>query len=90
MKVEVQEELARVLSRAMVFVVISSVLTLFILLFSMAVAFKIGERLGYFGGFAIVAGFYLLIGLIILGFRTRISEQLENKLEEIMRRKKKK
>lgn len=90
MKVEVQEELARVLSRAMVFVVISSVLTLFILLFSMAVSFKIGERLGYFGGFAIVAGFYLLIGLIVLAFRTRISEQVEHKLEEIMRRKKKK
>ena len=90
MKVEVQEELARVLSRALVFVVILSVLTLFVLLFSMAVSYKIGERLGNFGGFAMVGGFYLLIGLVILGFRTRISEQVENKLEEIMQRKKKK
>lgn len=89
MKVEVQEELARVLSRALVFVVISSVLTLFILLFSMAISYKIGERLGNFGGFAIVAGFYLLIGVIIIGFRTQISETVENKLEELMKRKKK-
>ncbi|MGC3948288.1 MAG: phage holin family protein [Chryseolinea sp.] len=89
MKVEVQEELARVLSRALVFIVIMAVLTLFVLLFSMAVSFKIGESLGYFGGFAIVGGFYLLIGLIIFAFRTRISEQMESKLEEIMKRKKK-
>lgn len=90
MKVEVQEELARVLSRALVFIVILCVLTLFVLLISMAVSFKIGERLGNFGGFAIVAGFYLLVGLGILAFRTRISEQVEDKLQEIMQRKKKK
>jgi uncharacterized membrane protein YqjE len=90
MKVEVQEEIARVLSRALVFIVILAVLTLFVLLFSMALSFKIGEHVGNFGGFAIVGGFYLLIGMIVLGFRTRISEQVENKLEEIMQRKKKK
>jgi len=90
MKVEVQEELARVLSRALVFVVISSVLTLFILLFSMALSYKIGEQVGNFGGFAIVGGFYLLVGLVILAFRTKISERVESKLEEIMQRKKKK
>lgn len=89
MKVEVQEELARVLSRALVFVVIVSIVTLFVLLISMAVSYKIGERLGNSGGFAIVAGFYLLIGVIILSFRTRISQVLENKLEEAMRRRKK-
>ena len=90
MKVEVQEELARVLSRALVFLVILSVLTLFVLLFSMAVSFKLGEQLGNFGGFAIVGGLYLLIGVVILAFRTQISEQVENKLEEIIQRKKKK
>lgn len=90
MKVEVQEEIARVLSRALVFIVITSILTLFILLFSIAVSFKISERLGNFGGFAVVAGFYLLIGVVLIGFRTQISENVENKLEEIMKRKKRK
>ena len=91
MKVEVQEELARVLSRALVFIVILCVLTLFVLLFSMALSYEIGEKLGSnFGGFAIVGGFYLLIGVVVMAFRTRISEQVETKLEEIMQRKKKK
>jgi uncharacterized membrane protein YqjE len=90
LKVEVQEELARVLSRALVFMVILSVLTLFILLFSMALSFKIGERLGNFWGFTSVAGLYLVIGIVILLFRTQISERVETALEEIMKRKKKK
>jgi len=90
MKVEVQEELARVLSRALVFMVISSVLTLFILLFSMAVSYEIGERLGNFWGFTLVAGFYLVIGLVIFLFRAQIFERVEETLEEIMQRKKKK
>jgi ABC-type multidrug transport system fused ATPase/permease subunit len=90
MKVEVKEELVRVLSRTLVFLVILSVFTLFILLFSLAVSYKLGETLGNFGGFAIVAGFYLLIGLVVLAFREKIFARVERRLEEIMQRKKKK
>jgi hypothetical protein len=90
MKVEVKEELVRVLSRTVVFLVILSVLTLFVLLFSLAVSYKLGEMVGNFGGFAIVGGFYLLVGLVILAFRTKIYLRVESKLEEIMKRKKNK
>ena len=89
MKVEMQEEVSKVLSKALVFVVITAVMTLFILLFSMAVAFKIGNAIGAFGGFGIVAGFYFLIGLLTFLFRDSISEKLENKLQDVMKKTKK-
>lgn len=89
MKVEIQEEIARVLSKAMVFLVVVAVLTLFVLLFSIAVSYEIAKHVGMFGGFAIVAGFYLLLGLLVIVFRSEISEKLENKLQDIMKRTKK-
>jgi len=89
MKVEMQEEVSKVLSKALVFVMITAVLTLFVLLISMAVAYKVGESLGAFGGFGVVAGFYLLVGLLILVFRDPISERIESKLQDIMKRTKK-
>lgn len=89
MKVEMQEEVSRVLSKALVFVVITAVMTLFILLFSMALAFKVAESLGAFGGFAAVAGFYLLIGVATFIFRDSISEKLENTLQSVMKKPKK-
>lgn len=89
MKVEMKEEVSKVLSKALVFVVITAVLTLFVLLISMAAAYKLGELVGNFGGFAITAGVYLLVGLVMFLFRDPISEKLENKLQSIMKKSKK-
>lgn len=88
MKIEIKEELAKGLAKALVIVVMTAVLTLFVLLISMAAAFKIGESVGEFGGFAIMAGFYLLLGLLLYLFRNSISEKLEAQLTEIMKKKK--
>ena len=89
MKIEMKEEVAKGLAKAFVFIVITAVLTLFVLLISMAVAYKIGEAVGTFGGFAIVAGFYLLIGVMLFLFRDSITGKLEESLTEIMKKKKK-
>ncbi len=89
MKVEMQEEVSKVLSKALVFVVVTAILTLFVLMFSMAVAFKIAEVIGTFGGFGVIAGFYFLLGLLMFLFRNPISEKLEAKLLDIMKRTKK-
>ena len=88
MKIEIKEELAKGLAKALVIVLMIAVLTLFVLLISMAAAFKIGESVGQFGGFAIMAGFYLLLGLLLYLFRNSISEKLEAQLTEIMKKKK--
>jgi uncharacterized membrane protein YqjE len=89
MKIEMKEEVAKGLAKAFVFIVITAVLTLFVLLISMAVAYKIGETLGTFGGFAVVAGFYLLVGVLLFVFRDSITGKLEESLEEVMKKKKK-
>lgn len=87
-KIEIKEEVARGLAKALVGVVIIAVFTLFIMLSSIATAYKIGESIGMFGGFAIVASFYLLVGLLVFLFRNAISEILEKRLEERMKKKK--
>jgi hypothetical protein len=89
MKVEVQEGVSKVLSKALVFVVIVSFLTLFVLLISMAFAYKLGEVLGNFGGFAIIAGIYFLIGLLMFIFRDTIADKIETALQDAMKNIKK-
>lgn len=89
MKIEIKEEVAKGLAKALVFIVILAVFTLFVMLISVAVALKVGEYVGMFGGFAIVAGFYLLLVLLLSLFRESIIEKLEKQLEGVMKKKKK-
>ena len=89
LKIEMKEELAKTLSKALVYVVIVGMVLLFILLISVAGAYKIAESVGTSGGFTIVASVYLLVGLIIYAFRNSITEKLENRFQEKMNKKKK-
>jgi hypothetical protein len=89
LKMEVKEEVSKGVAKALVYVVIVALVTLFILLISMAGAYKIAEWVGTSGGFAIVAGVYLLIGLLVYAFRSSITEKLENRFQEKMNKKKK-
>lgn len=55
---------------SMIIVILMSFI--FIILFSVGLALLIGEMLGKtYYGFFIVAGFYLLVGLILLAFRNK-------------------
>ena len=89
LKLDMKEELSKGLAKALVYVVIVALITLFILLISMAVAYKIAESVGTSGGFAIVAGIYLLLGLLVYAFRNSITDTLENRFQEKMNKKKK-
>ena len=89
MKVEMKEEVAKALSKALVYVVIICMAMLFVMLISMAGAYKIAEFVGTPGGFSIVAGVYLLLGFLVFAFRNSITERLENRFQEKMNKKKK-
>ena len=85
---EIREDLAKGLSKFLLFILLGVVLTLFIILISIAAAHLIARSTGAVGGFAIVAGFYLLLGLLVFAFRETIIEKLQKQLIQIMKKKK--
>ena len=87
-KIELKEDVAKTLSKVLLFMLMGAVFTLFIVLISVAVALLLAQSVGSFGGFAIVAGFYLLISLLVFVFRDAISEKLQGYLVEVMKKKK--
>jgi hypothetical protein len=60
-----------------------------IVFLSVALALKIGERIGGFGGFAIVAGFYLLVGAGLAVYRDALTKKVEKKVSAMFDKKKK-
>jgi uncharacterized membrane protein YqjE len=89
MKIEVKEDVSKTMAKAAVFIGISFVFTLVVLFISMAVAYKIGETTGLFAGFSIVAGFYLILALILWVSRDPLSKKLEDQFMETLKPKKK-
>jgi hypothetical protein len=81
-KLEIKEDIAKAVARLTVLVAVLTVVSLFILFFSISVALFIGDYLGFFEGFAIVAGFYLLLAIVFVAMRKSVSEALEKKLLE--------
>ena len=87
-KMEIREDLAKALSNFLLFILLGVMFTFFLILISIAVAHLIAKSTGAIGGFAIVAGFYLLLALLVFAFRGTILEKLQNELVQIMKKKK--
>ena len=87
-KMEIKEDLAKGLSKVAVFLLVGAVFSLFVILISIAVAHLIAKSIGPVGGFAVVAGFYLLLGLLILAFKNAIIEKVQEELVQMMKKKK--
>ena len=82
LKYEIKEDMAKTISKLAIVLVIALLFTFFLLFASVSIAFKIGEAWGTFAGFGIVAGFYLVLFLIIMVFRDAISKNIESKIKE--------
>lgn len=80
LKLEIREEIAKAIAKMTVLVLVMAAVSLFILFFSVSVALLIGEYLGFFEGFLIVSGFYLLITILVLLMRKSLSETMEKEL----------
>ena len=87
-KMEIREDLAKALSNFLLFILLGVMFTFFLILISIAVAHLIAKSTGAIGGFAIVAGSYLLLALLGFAFRGTILEKLQNELVQIMKKKK--
>jgi uncharacterized membrane protein YqjE len=88
LKYEIKEDMAKAIARMSLVLLTILLFTFSLLFFSVSIAIKIGESIGSFAGFAIVAGFYLTLMLIIVIFRESISKNLENKIREHITHKK--
>lgn len=77
LKIEIQEDVAKAIAYGLIFLLIGAGLMLFIFFISLSVAMLLSEYVGFFGGFAIVAGFYLLLSLIIYLVRKKLIDIVE-------------
>ena len=77
LKIEIKEDVSKTIASALIFALIGIGLVLFIFFISFAVAVKLGEYVSTFQGFAIVAGFYLLLALLTFLFRKLLIKKIE-------------
>jgi len=88
LKIEVREDIAKAITRALVFAVIILLAFLFIIFFSLATALFINR---YFNenylGFLIVGGFYLTSFVLSLAFRNQLFKKLDKLFTERLNNK---
>ena len=89
-KIEVQEDIARVLSKALVYALLMFFAFLVLVFFSIGLAQYLNKFFVYsFAGFWIVAGIYLLIFIICLALQKSFNKKLEKNFNEMFKRKEK-
>jgi uncharacterized membrane protein YqjE len=90
LKIEIKEDVAKVLASALIFMVVFFFGFMFMVFFSIAVAHILNQyfNASYFG-YSIVAGFYLIGFLIFMIFRKSILNKFEKKLADAIKRREK-
>ena len=87
MKIDAADRLSSAAS-SIASMLILMIMGIFFLLFaSAAVAHKIGESLGSFVGYSIVAGFYLTLLILIVLLREPLGNRVEKKIKDIIIKK---
>ena len=86
-KIELKEDIAHAISKMTIALIQGALLTLFILFVSVSLAYILAEHVGVYGGFAIVAGFYLLLMLILIIFKEPITRKLDHEIKKTFKRK---
>jgi hypothetical protein len=87
LKYEIKEDVARAIAKASIFLVILLMIGLIVVFLSIAAAVKIGEYLGSAVGFSIVSGFYLLLVLILVVSRERLTHAIEEDIKKHFKKK---
>ncbi len=86
LKIEIKEDVAKVLSKGLVHLAIFFFVFLFLIFFSIGIAYYINTFFNNnFEGFLIVAGFYFLLFILFLSFRKGIDKKFEKYFSEIIK-----
>lgn len=87
-KIEVREEVVKVLSRGIILITILFLAVLFLFFLSFGLAEFLNSVFeDSFSGYWVVGGFYGFSFLLVLIFRKQIDRSFEKKLNEIIKRK---
>lgn len=88
LKIEIREEVAKVLSKGLVHLVIAFFVFLFLIFLSIGIANYLNDSLGdSFSGYWIVAGFYLLLFILLIVFRKDIDKRFERYFSALIKHK---
>ncbi len=88
-KYDLKEDAARILSRLSVYLIILFVGTFFLLFISIAAALELSKNFGYFWGFGIVSGVYLIAGLTVFLTRNQLATKIEREIKILVKQKNK-
>jgi uncharacterized membrane protein YqjE len=89
LKVEIREETAKVLAKALMVLIVVFLALIFLMFLSLGLAHLLNSILeNEHAGYWIVAGIYGLPCLIFILFKTRISHSLETRLLKMIKHKK--
>lgn len=90
LKIEIREEVAKVLARSMMVIVIILMSLLFLLFFSVGLAHFINSYFEEsYAGYWIVSGIYGIPCLIFIAFRKQIGHSIEKSMMDLIKRKEK-
>ena len=89
LKIEIQEDIAKAIAYGLIFLLIGTAAGFFVFFISLSAAMLLGEYVGYFAGFAIVAGVYLLFALIIFLMRDKLIAKIEENVSSGFKKRKK-
>lgn len=84
LKYEIREEVASAIARILLLVVGLSITGLAIIIASIALSFKLAEYYGHAAGFALTAGGYTLVLILLILFRKPLSAYLEQRIKSQM------
>jgi uncharacterized membrane protein YqjE len=87
LKIEVKEDLAKTLAKAVTYLFIAFILALFITFVSIALALLISARIGNFAGFSIVGLTYLIVGSVLWLSRGKLIANFEKRFASMFRKK---
>jgi hypothetical protein len=86
-KVEVKQEMAEGLGKAITYMLIAFVFGMMLLFISIGVALILAARLGNLTGFGIVAVFYLVLGIVLLANRETLNKKFSKQVSQTTKKK---
>jgi hypothetical protein len=89
LKYDLKEDLSKIISKLSVFLILVFAFTFFLFFFSMALAFSLTRYVGMFGGFSIVSGVYVIVGIILFLQRKPLADWIEREISIMIKQKKK-